>query len=128
MPALPHKLFINNQFVGLMKGVEVNIDMPEGDYLVMIQSVVPFFSATEQVSVQGGVRNVLTFSDREKIWDALFVVDMVLWVAELFFELPSPWNIVYQVFTNGYLVAWLVYEWVIRKRYFRMDFGTYKLA
>lgn len=128
MPALPHKLFINNQFVGIMKGAEVNIDMPEGDYLVMIQSMIPFFSASMDVTVHDGVRNVLTFSDREKIWDALLVVDMVLWVAELFFELPSPWDVVYQVFTNGYLVAWLIYEWVIRKRYFRMNFGTYKLA
>lgn len=127
MPALPHKLFINNQFVGIMKGAEVNIDMPEGDYLVMIQSVVPLFSSTQQIAVQDGVRNVLTFSDREKIWDALLVVDMVLWVAELFFELPSPWDVVYQVFTNGYLVAWLVYEWIIRKKYFRMQFAHFKI-
>lgn len=127
MPALPHKLFINNQFVGIMKGAEVNIDMPEGDYLVMIQSVVPLFSSTQQIVVQDGVRNVLTFSDREKIWDALLVVDMVFWVAEMFFTLPSPWDVVYQVFTNGYLVAWLVYEWIIRKKYFRMQFAHFKI-
>ena len=128
MPALPHKLVVNNQVVGIMKGAETNVELPAGQYNIMIQSMLPFFSASMDVTVHSGVRNVLTFSDREKIWDALLVVDMVLWVAELFFELPSPWGIVYQVFTNGYLVAWLVYEWMIRKRYCRMDFGTYKLA
>ncbi len=128
MPALPHKLVVNNQVVGIMKGTETNVELPAGQYNIMIQSMLPFFSASMDVTVHSGVRNVLTFSDREKIWDALLVVDMVLWVAELFFELPSPWDVVYQVFTNGYLVAWLVYELVIRKRYFRMNFGTYKLA
>ncbi|MBR4199643.1 MAG: hypothetical protein IKQ94_12815 [Bacteroidales bacterium] len=128
MPALPHKLVVNNQVVGIMKGAETNVELPAGQYNIMIQSMLPFFSASMDVTVHSGVRNVLTFSDREKIWDALLVVDMVLWVAELFFELPSPWDVVYQVFTNGYLVVWLVYEWVIRKRYFRMNFGTYKLA
>ena len=37
------------------------------------------------------------------------------------FHLAAPWTWVYEIFTNGYFVAWIVYEWVIRKKYFRME-------
>lgn len=127
MPAIPHKILINNSLVGIMKGTEVSIEMPKGEYNVTIQSMIPFFSASQWINVQSGVRNVLTFRDREKWWDLLLYLDLILWIAELFFSLPSPWDTVYDVFTNGYFIIWLIYEFVIRKKYFLMEFSTYKL-
>jgi len=42
------------------------------------------------VQKRGEVR--LEFSDREQVWDALFVVDVVLWVVKRFLHLASPWT------------------------------------
>jgi len=68
------------------------------------------------VQKRGKVR--LEFSDREQVWDALFVVDVVLWVVKRFLHLASPCTWLYEVFTNGYCVLWLIYEWRIRNHYF----------
>jgi len=124
--AIPHKLWINGRMLGIMKDKEVNIEMPAGLYTVTIQSMFPFLSATTQVRVGEGAVNVLSFHDREKWWDYLFTIDMVLWIAEFFFTLPAPWGLVYKICTNGYFVIWLLYEWIIRKRYFL--FETYQVT
>ena len=71
------------------------------------------------VQKRGKVR--LEFSDREQVWDALFVVDVVLWVVKRFLHLASPWTWLYEVFTNGYFVLWLIYEWRIRNHYFKFE-------
>ena len=125
MPLLPHKLLINGRMVGLMQQAEVAVEMPAGEYRITIQSMIPILSATRTVVVDEGLENVLTFTDREKWWDALFVIDIVMSIAKFFFDLPAPWDLVYKIFTNGYFVLWLVYEWVIRKRYFRLEFAQY---
>lgn len=71
------------------------------------------------VQKRGKVR--LEFSDREQVWDALFVVDVVLWVVKRFLHLASPSTWLYEVFTNGYFVLWLIYEWRIRNHYFKFE-------
>ena len=122
MTKIPHRILINHQLIGLMNTPEINIQLLEGRYLITIQSVFPLFSASMAVGVSENVENVLAFSDREKWWDLLFVLDLALWIAQLFFTLPAPWNIVYKVFTNGYFALWLLYEWLIRKHYFKLSF------
>lgn len=118
---IPHKVWINNQLIGIMKDPEVSVEIPEGRYLVTIQSIFPFIYTSAPMLVQEGVVNVFSFHDREKWWDVLFVIDLVLWFADIFFTLPAPWDLVYKIFTNGYFVLWLVYEWIIRKKYFRVE-------
>lgn len=127
MPTIPHKILINNILVGTMQGTEASLEIPEGEYRVTIQSMIPFFSASQWINVQSGVRNMLTFRDREKWWDLLLYLDLGMWFADLFFTLPSPWNTVYSIFTNGYFAVWIAYEFIIRKKYFRLEFSTYKL-
>lgn len=126
MPPIPHLIFINNQFVGQMQGDNVKIDIPSGEYNIRIQSLIRWFSSTQHVRIDSNVKNILTFGDREKVWDALFLVDIVGSIAKLFFTLPHPWEIIYEIFSWGYLILWLVYEWAIRKRYFRTEFAQYK--
>lgn len=122
MPHLPHLLIINGQNVGLLQQEKVRVDIPEGTYSIKIQSLVKWFSSTRSIHVSNGVENILTFGDKEKVWDLLFVVDIVLWFAEFFFTLPHPWELVYKIFTNGYLVLWILYEWIIRNKYFSLEF------
>lgn len=127
MPNIPHKVYVNNVPVGMMSGDEVSVQFPsDGMYHVRIQSLIPFISGSAVCNVESNVRNVLRFKDREKIWDMLFGVDIVLWILSLILTFPHPWNIVYEVFTNGYFVFWIVYEYAIRKKYFKFCFEKFK--
>ena len=104
---IPHKVAINGQVLGVMQTPEINIQMPAGTYVLTIQSLIPFLSASQHIHVQEGVINCAEFHDREKWWDYLFIIDIALWFADFFFTLPHPWGLVYKIFTNGYFVVWL---------------------
>lgn len=119
---IPHKILINGQFIGVMKTPKVEIQLPAGNYHIAIQSMIPYFGSAMAVKVEEGVENILTFSDREKWWDILFGIDLILWLAKLFFELPHPWELIYEIATNGYFVLWIIYELIIRKRYFKLEY------
>ena len=118
---VPHKLLIDGQFVGIMKDKQVSIEMPMGEYAITIQSMIPFISATQHVTMSPRSETTLEFSDREKWWDVLFVVDVVLWIVKRFLHLAAPWTWIYEIFTNGYFVLWLLYEWRIRNHYFKFQ-------
>lgn len=120
MAKLPNRIFINGRFVGIMQQKKVSIMIPEGTYNIMIQSVFPFMYATCIVEINQGVENVVSFKNRERIWDILFTTDLVLWIAGFFVTLPEPWNMVYEISTNTFLVIWIVYEFCIRKRYYKI--------
>lgn len=99
----------------------IKLIIPEGGYKVEIQSMFRYFSSTIMVHVMESCDNHVDFEDREKIWDRLFILDIVLWCIKGIFQLGYPWSTIYEIFTNGYFIVWLVYEWMIRKRYFRVD-------
>ena len=91
-PMLPHKILIGGQFIGLMRTPSVRIDIPQGLYEVTIQSIFPFIKTAAIVKIEDGVDNVLEFEDKEKYWDMVFSLDMVLWIASLFIELQKPYS------------------------------------
>lgn len=122
MPPIPHKLLVNGQVVGIMQKERVQVELPKGQYWITIQSMIPFISASCSIDVSAEFANTLTFSDREHWWDILLGIDMIVSIILLFVTLPTPWDIVYKLISNGYFLAWIIYEWVIRKRYFRFDF------
>lgn len=115
---LPHKIYFNGKLLGIMQRKEILVkDIPEGRYRLKIQSMIPFLFAEREIFIKGG-QNTVTFSDREKFWDILFTIDLVLVIVKLFLKLPDNINMIYNIVTNGYFAVWLIYEWVIRKRYF----------
>ena len=118
---VPHKLLIDGRFVGIMKDKRVSIEMPMGEYDITIQSMIPFISASQRVTMSLRGETTLEFSDREKWWDMLFVLDVVLWIVKRFLHLAAPWTWIYEVFTNGYFLLWLLYEWRIRNHYFKFQ-------
>ena len=118
MAKLPNRIFINGRLVGIMQTKKVSVMIPEGKYSIMIQSPIPLLYATDEVEIEKGVENVVTFKNRERIWDILFTIDLVLWIAGFFFSLPEPWDLVYEISTNTFLVIWLIYEFCIRKKYY----------
>lgn len=120
MPLLPHKILIGGQAVGLMRTPCVHIEIPQGAYEVTIQSLFPFIKSSAVVRIDEGVDNVMGFEDKEKYWDILFSVDMLLWIASLFIELQKPYSTIYHVLSEGFFAIWLIHIIVIRKRYFKI--------
>jgi hypothetical protein len=118
---LPHKIYFNGQLLGIMQRKEIQVkDIPEGVYRLKIQSMIPFLFAETEITVKRG-ENTVIFSDREKFWDILFTIDLLLVIVKWFITLPDNINLIYSIVTNGYFVVWLAYEWIIRKRYFRIQ-------
>ena len=120
--SFPHKIYFNGRLLGVMQRKEIQIsDIPEGNYQLKIQSMVPFIYAEKDIHIKRG-ENTVTFSDREKFWDIVFTLDLILVIAKLFITLPDNINLIYKIVTNGYFALWLIYEWMIRKRYFKIDY------
>ena len=119
--SIPHYILINGKMLGLMKDPSVTIEVPPATFEVRIQSMFKWFYSAAVVTTHDETDTFIEFTDREMWWDALFVVDIVLWCVKGVFHLAAPWTWIYEIFTNGYFVAWLIYEWVIRKRYFKLD-------
>lgn len=139
--SLPRRIYIGGQYVGMMnvptvkgrgkvrmaipktgKGDNaIHIELPAGGYAIRVESSLRWFGASANVRVREGYDNHLDFADREKVWDALFILDIILWCIKGVLHLGSPWSWIYEIFTNGYFVAWIIYEYCIRNKYFHMD-------
>ena len=120
MARLPNRIIINGRLIGIMQQKRVTIMIPEGVYSIMIQSPFPFLYATDEVEIQANVENIVTFKNRERIWDILFTIDLALWIAGFFVTFPDPWDMVYEISTNAFLVLWIIYEFCIRKKYYKI--------
>ena len=118
--ALPHYLLINDQVVGLMKG-EARIAVPAATFKVTVRSSIKFIESSAIVSTSESVDTYVEFGDREKIWDIIFCVDMVLWLVKRLLNLPEPWGLIYEILSNGFFAVWLLRVWIIRKRYFKVE-------
>lgn len=131
MARLPRQVRLNGQLVGILQKQEAIINLPAGKYSLSIAFGGPIrlprtgklidlsVSTEEAVSVTDDAAVTLTFSDRERIWNILFDIDLVLWIAEFFFTLPSPWNHIYSILSNAFFVVWLLRILLIHKRYYK---------
>lgn len=77
-----------------------------------------FIEGSEEVYVPINETKLLTFSDRDKIWNWLFNLDIVLWLIKRFAHVPEPWGTIYEIVSNGFFAIWLLRIWIIRKHYF----------
>lgn len=58
------------------------------------------------------------FSDRDRAWNRLFNIDLVLWILKRLLHVPEPWGTIYEIVSNGFFIVWLLRIWIIRKHYF----------
>lgn len=121
---LPHYLLINDQLLGMMKGQDVRINLPEGQYRVTIRSAYKFIESSMMVSVVGDKVSHLFFGDRERLWNILFNIDLVLWIFKRFVHFSSNWAFIYEIVSNGFFAIWLLRIWLIRKNYFKLQVTT----
>lgn len=124
--SIPYWVFINEQPVGIMQSKKVNIQIPPGQYDLSIRIILALWKwrfqirGEKKVILQEGQHLHLLITDRERWWNILFDIDLVFWIAKLFFELPYPWNTIYEVVSNGFFVLWAIRIWYIRNNYFKI--------
>lgn len=123
MAMIPHYLLINDQLLGAFKGKEAHINLPPGRYKVTIRSLYKFIESTIDVYIPIGESKRLTFTDRDKVWNWLFNVDLVLWLLKRILHVPEPWGTIYEIVSNGFFAIWLLRIWIIRKHYFSIKEG-----
>ena len=128
-PKLPHAVFINGYYAGMVKDGDLRIEIPAGSYSLKVQfgGLIPLgksgktldlsVSSTAQVQVPQEGDVLCEFHDRERLWNILFDIDLILWVVSWFVTLPP----LYKILSDAFFVIWLVRLVVIRKRYYRIN-------
>lgn len=118
---IPHYLFINGQLLGFIKGEPVNIQLPAGIYQITVRSAYKFIESKITVNIGNEECKKVVFSDREKYWNWLFNIDLVLWLIKRFITIPEPFDTIYEIVSNGFFAIWLLRIWIIRRRYFKLE-------
>ncbi len=127
-PRLPHAVFLNGYYVGMLKDDQLQGEVPPGSYLLRVQfggqipigkkgkSIDMSVSATELVEIPQSGEMVCEFHDREQLWNILFDIDLVLWVVSWFVTMPP----LYKILSNAFFGIWLVRLVLIRKKYYKI--------
>ncbi len=129
---LPHMICLNGRPLGVLGKIgkealkpqlksvpaQANIALPAGRYTVRIQSMIKWISSTIELDVSEAQPAVVEFDHREFWWDLLFLGDIIAWIVQLFVTFDNPWNIVYEVVSNGAFLIWLIHQFRIRNKYF----------
>lgn len=124
---LPYWVFINGQPIGIMRQTEVSVLVPENVQLTLGVKLV-FQLWRWQFSLDGhcmipsdNAHQVdVCISDKERWWNLLFDIDLVVWFLLLFVALPTPWDVVYHVLSEGFFALWMLRIIIIRKHYFTL--------
>lgn len=133
---LPHLIVLNDRPLGVLGKVgkealrpqlkteplKASIALPAGHYVLRIQSMIKWISSTVEIEVSESAPTIIEFDHKEFWWDMLFLVDVVAWIVQLFVAFENPWNIVYEVVSNGVFLVWLIHEFRNRKKYFKFNF------
>lgn len=122
--SIPYWVLINEQPIGIMQSSEVNIQLPAGEFVLSIKILFRLFKwqfnigGSKKVNLTDNQHLHLNITDKERWWNILFDIDLIFWLAKFFFELPYPWNIIYEVVSNGFFIIWIARIWIIRDKYF----------
>lgn len=124
--AIPYWVFIDGQPVGMMRSRDVGIDLPEGSYNLAVKIVLGLWKwrfdigGDTIVTLSEQLPTRVRITDRERWWNLLFDLDLIIWIACMFIELPEPWNVIYHVLSEGFFAIWILRILIIRKRYFKL--------
>ena len=127
-PRLPHAVFLDGLYAGMLKDDQLQLNAPRGNYDLKVQfgGRVPIgksgktidvsVSSTKQIEVPyvGDVEYV--FHDRERLWNIMFDIDLIAWVVSWFVTMPP----LYKIISDAFFAVWLVRLVLIRKRYYKI--------
>lgn len=128
-PKLPHAVFLNGYFVGMLENDQLRGEVRPGSYSLRVQfggripigkkgkSIDMSLSSTEQVKVPSTDEVVCEFHDRERLWNILFDIDLILWIVSWFVQMPP----LYKILSDAFFVIWIVRLILIRKKYYKIN-------
>lgn len=128
---LPYLVLVDGRPVGVMQHPQARMNLSAGQHLLTVRCggylPVPFTKKTltlsveagETIDVQEGKFTEVKFENRERWWNILFDIDLVLWLVRIFMTFPEPWGLVYDIVSNVSFAIWLLHFYLYRKRYFR---------
>ena len=125
---LPHLVFIDGLYAGTMRGDEMQVQLPAGRYQVRVQfgGQIPLGRSGKRIDLSVSstrddveVKRAATvaFHDRERLWNLLFDVDLLVWIVSLFVPLSRGYKIV----SDAFFAIWLIRLIFIRKRYYKLN-------
>lgn len=133
-PKLPHAVFLDGLYAGMLKDDLLQLDAPMGNYALKVQfggpvpigkngkSIDVSVSSTEHVEVARNGNTECVFHDRERLWNILFDLDLIAWVVSWFVAMPP----LYKIVSDLFFAVWLVRLVLIRKRYYKIKITTSK--
>lgn len=128
-PRLTHVVFLDGLYAGMLKDDRLLINAPRGNYDLKVQfggrvpigkngkSIDISVSSTKQIEVSGIGDVEYVFHDRERIWNILFDIDLIVWVVSWFVTMPP----LYKIISDIFFAVWIVRLIIIRKRYYKIQ-------
>ena len=127
---LPLMVFVNGIFVTTMTDDVIRLKLPPGIYEIRIQFGAPLsigkkgkqidlsISGTTTIDTRLNKDAELMFNDKERVWNILFDIDLVIWIVSFFVSMPPA----YKAISNIFFAIWVIRLILIRKRYYAMEF------
>lgn len=127
-PKLPHAVFLDGLYAGMLKNDTLCLAVPRGSYELKVQcggrlpigrngkSIDLSLSSTKRIEVPRSGDVEYLFHDRERIWNVLFDIDLIAWMVSWFVTLPP----LYRILSDAFFAIWLLRLVLIRKKYYRI--------
>jgi len=125
-------VFLDGLYAGMLKDGRLQLNAPHGNYELKVQfggrvpigkrgkSIDISVSSTMpiKVPITGDVEYV--FHDRERLWNLLFDIDLIVWVVSWFVTMPP----LYKILSDTFFAVWMVRLILIRKKYYKITTNT----
>jgi len=125
-------VFLDGLYAGMLKDGRLQLNAPHGNYELKVQfggrvpigkrgkSIDISVSSTMpiKVPITGDVEYV--FHDRERLWNLLFDIDLIVWVVSWFVTMPP----LYKILSDAFFAVWMVRLILIRKKYYKITTNT----
>lgn len=116
----------------MLKDDRLQLNAPRGKYELKVQfggrvpigksgrSIDMSVSSTKPIEVPSTGDVEYVFHDRERLWNLLFDIDLIVWVVSWFVTMPP----LYKILSDAFFAVWLVRLILIRKKYYKITENT----
>ena len=121
-------VFLDGLYAGMLKDDRLQLNAPRGKYELKVQfggrvpigksgrSIDMSVSSTKPIVVPSTGDVEYVFHDRERLWNLLFDIDLIVWVVSWFVTMPP----LYKILSDAFFALWLVRLILIRKKYYKI--------
>ena len=125
-------VFLDGLYAGMLKDDRLQLNAPRGKYELRVQfggrvpigksgrSIDMSVSSTKPIVVPSTGDVEYVFHDRERLWNLLFDIDLIVWVVSWFVTMPP----LYKILSDAFFAVWLVRLILIRKKYYKITENT----